>query len=190
MAYVVYNGDVTKLREDPSYLANLREAARLVAVSWAWDLERAEPIQNPSEGQHWSNKVIRLFKIHRSMTLFKLNPEAESLRIFADHLVQNGHKLIYRSRDLGKEILKKSCLDDFDYPTAVDQLQAVIKDSGLEAPVVLKLFKLFNELTDFEYKKGLAPEETFLGKLSAFANGFTDDCADLTADIHDNLEDR
>lgn len=48
-SWVVYEGDVAELVKDVAYIKNYLRGAKLLALSWGWDLYNRKNIPNPSE---------------------------------------------------------------------------------------------------------------------------------------------
>eukprot|EP01059_Diplonema_ambulator_P013086 TRINITY_DN2360_c0_g1_i1.p1 TRINITY_DN2360_c0_g1~~TRINITY_DN2360_c0_g1_i1.p1 ORF type:complete len:191 (+),score=74.50 TRINITY_DN2360_c0_g1_i1:55-627(+) len=88
--YNVFENDVRELQGDAEYMANYREAVRLVVRAWGWDIDRAEPVTPFEQTMGWTHWDVRLAKITRSLWLFEQRDYLESIQTFARHLKPNG----------------------------------------------------------------------------------------------------
>ena len=81
----VLRGDVAELRADAEWAARYRESVALVARAWAWDVERARPVEGAqaARGQAWTHWDVRLAKIVRSLWLFECDELMLSMQKFA-----------------------------------------------------------------------------------------------------------
>ena len=100
MQYVVFEGEIQTLREDPVFLDRYRRGVSLVAASWGWDVWKAEYIADPKPGQSWHDWPVRLFKAARSVQLFSEAALFESLKKYASDLIRQGHNMSYGGKDL------------------------------------------------------------------------------------------
>ena len=104
-AWTVYSGDIDQLIGTPGFLADYLEGARILLLSWGWDLETRRFIDDPDPDQDWQDWPIRLEKCGRSLWLFA-QQGAEgaaraygSVREYATVLVARGISMRYRDRD-------------------------------------------------------------------------------------------
>lgn len=100
MQYVVFEGEIQTLREDPVFLDRYRRGVSLVAASWGWDVWKAEYIADPKPGQSWHDWPVRLFKAALSVQLFSEAALFESLKKYASDLIRQGHNMSYGGKDL------------------------------------------------------------------------------------------
>ena len=99
--WVVYEGEIASLLRDASFMQRYKRGVELVAASWDWNLPARSFIANPQPGQSWHNWPIRLYKAAQSVRLFGLDDAFESLRAYAQYLINNGETFIYNGRGLG-----------------------------------------------------------------------------------------
>ncbi|OGD56865.1 hypothetical protein A3K78_01245 [Candidatus Bathyarchaeota archaeon RBG_13_52_12] len=100
-AWTVYEGDVAELVKDEVYIRNYLRGAELLSLSWGWDLYRGSYIGGPHRDQGWQGWSIRLYKASKSLKLFGFSHLFESLRAYANDLMDNGERMEYNVRDLG-----------------------------------------------------------------------------------------
>jgi hypothetical protein len=100
-AWTVYEGDVAELVKDEAYIRNYLRGAELLALSWGWDLNKRNYIVGPHGDQSWQGWPIRLYKASKSLKLFGFNHLFESLRAYANDLMDNGESMEHNGRDLG-----------------------------------------------------------------------------------------
>ncbi len=98
--YTLNDEAVSVLRNDPEFISNLVEAARLLLLSWGWDLESRRLIDDPEPNQAWADWPIRLYKCHDSLIIFGQRMYAESVFEFARSLRLKGKSFEYSNRDL------------------------------------------------------------------------------------------
>jgi len=114
-AYTVYTGDVAELKKDPDYIKNYLRGVELLALSWGWDLYKAEYVSNPHEDQKWANWPIRLYKATFSLQLFGFKEEYESMRKYALDLIKKGVSMTYNTDSFfGGRDLAPSYRQSFD----------------------------------------------------------------------------
>jgi len=99
-AWVVSEGDVQELKQDPKYLTNYLRGVELLALSWGWDLRRKTYVPNPMPDQRWQEWPIRLYKVSKSLKLFGFEEQFESMRKYANDLIQKGECMQYGNKDL------------------------------------------------------------------------------------------
>lgn len=100
MKYVVFEGEIAELKQDPVFVEKYLAGVRLVAASWGWDLLGCRYIEHPQPGQSWHHWPVRLFKAAQSVRLFGYEDYFASLKIFALDLIQMGEKMEYNGWDL------------------------------------------------------------------------------------------
>ena len=71
--FTVYEGDIIELKKDSTYIENYLCGAKLLALSWGWDLEKREHIQHPTADQKWQHWPIRLYKASKSLTYLTIS---------------------------------------------------------------------------------------------------------------------
>jgi hypothetical protein len=99
-SWVVYEGDVAELVKDAAYIKNYLRGAELLALSWGWDLYKRKNIPNPQRDQSWQGWSIRLYKSSKSLKLLGFNHIFESMKVFANELIDKGENMDYNGRDL------------------------------------------------------------------------------------------
>jgi hypothetical protein len=99
-AWVVYDEDIAELKKDEKYISNYLRGVELLALSWSWNLEKEEFVNIPEPGQGWANWPIRLYKCSKSLQLFGFEKEFNSMRKYANTLIQSGTNMHYNGRDL------------------------------------------------------------------------------------------
>ena len=102
LKWTVHEGDVEELERDPEFVKNYLRGVELQALAWGWDLNKAEYVQNPHPDQRWSNWPIRLWKCASSLRLFGFTVEFESMKKYAQHLINAGKDFHYRNRGLAE----------------------------------------------------------------------------------------
>eukprot|EP00931_Biecheleriopsis_adriatica_P000384 TRINITY_DN100407_c0_g1_i1.p1 TRINITY_DN100407_c0_g1~~TRINITY_DN100407_c0_g1_i1.p1 ORF type:complete len:296 (-),score=70.67 TRINITY_DN100407_c0_g1_i1:54-896(-) len=80
--------DVEALRSDSEWLDGYREAVRLVATAWGWDVDSACRIDPLAPGMGYTGWDVRLAKICRSLFLFEQESELSSMQKFAREVQQ------------------------------------------------------------------------------------------------------
>ena len=100
--WVVYEGEIASLLGDASFMQRYKRGVELVAASWGWNLPAHSFIASPHPGQSWHNWPIRLYKAAQSVKLFGLADTFESLRAYAQYLINNGETFIYNGRELSE----------------------------------------------------------------------------------------
>ena len=98
--WVVYDYEVNELKKDPVYVKNYLRGVELLLRAWGWDLYNEQLIENPAVHQSWSNWPIRLYKCGSSLQLFGFTKEFESVKKYAQYLMEQGHSFAYNNRDL------------------------------------------------------------------------------------------
>jgi len=93
--------DVAKLVDEEAYIRNYLRGAELLSLSYVWDLYRGSYIVGPHRDQGWQGWPIRLYKASKSLKLFGFSHLFESLRAYANDLMDNGERMEYNVRDLG-----------------------------------------------------------------------------------------
>eukprot|EP01126_Amoeba_proteus_P012229 TRINITY_DN15026_c0_g1_i4.p1 TRINITY_DN15026_c0_g1~~TRINITY_DN15026_c0_g1_i4.p1 ORF type:complete len:380 (+),score=61.02 TRINITY_DN15026_c0_g1_i4:90-1229(+) len=88
--YNVLEDDVKELCGDQEWLSNYLESIGWVAKSWAWDIQRAQPVLDRQPGMEWDNWDVRLAKIIRSLWLFDQGKYMKSMQQFARTIAPNG----------------------------------------------------------------------------------------------------
>eukprot|EP00928_Gymnodinium_smaydae_P070178 TRINITY_DN54089_c0_g1_i1.p1 TRINITY_DN54089_c0_g1~~TRINITY_DN54089_c0_g1_i1.p1 ORF type:complete len:324 (-),score=41.28 TRINITY_DN54089_c0_g1_i1:222-1166(-) len=110
--------DVDTLRCDASWIAGYREAVRLCAAAWGWDLLAATRLDPPQLGMGYSGKArkdVRLAKICRSLYLFEEDALLRSMQAFARDVqrVEKQGERFYHKRVILDELLH------FDLPRRI-----------------------------------------------------------------------
>jgi len=100
MAYVVYEGDIAELKQDPAYITRYLRGVELLMLAWGWDLAKQQPIPDPQPGQQWSRWPIRLHKAASSVLLFGFPDVFAALQAYAKTLIDAGESFAYNGRDL------------------------------------------------------------------------------------------
>jgi hypothetical protein len=100
-AWTVYEGDVVELMNDEAYIRNYLRGVELLSLSWGWDLYNRNYIAGPQGDQSWQGWPIRLYKASKSLKLFGFDHLFESLRTYANDLMDNGESMEYNGRNLG-----------------------------------------------------------------------------------------
>ncbi len=100
LKYVVYEGEVAELKKDDAFIDKYVLGVQLVSASWGWDLQTKTYIANPKTEQRWHNWPIRLYKAAQSVKLFGYDDLFDSLKIYAQDLMNQGKVLEYNGRDL------------------------------------------------------------------------------------------
>lgn len=98
--WVVYEGEIVRLKEDLSYMQKYHRGLDLLAAAWGWDLGEQSYIADPLPAQTWHNWPIRLYKAAYSARLFGENPAFESYKEYARLLRAAGESFAYNGRDL------------------------------------------------------------------------------------------
>jgi hypothetical protein len=99
-AWVVYEGDIAELVKDEVYIRNYLRGAELLTLSWGWDLYKSKHVPSPQRDQSWQGWPIRLYKASKSLKLFGFNHLFESMKAYANDLIDNGENMEYKGRDL------------------------------------------------------------------------------------------
>ncbi len=99
-AWTVYEGDVQELKKDDQYIQNYLQGVDLLATSWGWDISAQAYIVNAHPDQKWQNWPIRLYKCAKSLKLFGCASQFESMKKYANDLMQQGKGMTYNHRDL------------------------------------------------------------------------------------------
>jgi len=94
--YSVYEEEIYELKKEPEFIREYLHGAELLACSWGWDLNHSSYIDNPDQEQCWQNWPIRLKKAIHSLFLFHYPKQAESLLVYANALIKQGHNWEYR----------------------------------------------------------------------------------------------
>ena len=100
-AWTVYEGDVAELVNDEAYILNYLRGVELLSLSWGWDLYYRSYVAGPQGDQSWQGWPIRLYKASKSLKLFGFDHLFESLRTYANDLMDNGESMEYNGRNLG-----------------------------------------------------------------------------------------
>jgi hypothetical protein len=98
--WVVYEGEIARLKEDAEFIQKYRRGLELLAASWGWDLQAQSCIVDPLPAQSWHNWPIRLYKAAYSARLFGEDKAFESYREYARLLKSSGVSFAYNGRDL------------------------------------------------------------------------------------------
>ncbi|MGD0803600.1 MAG: hypothetical protein ABSA11_05950 [Candidatus Bathyarchaeia archaeon] len=99
-AWTVYDGDIAELVKDEAYIRNYLRGVELLALSWGWNLANGLYVTNFDEDQVWQDWPIRLYKASKSLKLFGFDRLFESLRTYANDLMNKGESFEYNGRDL------------------------------------------------------------------------------------------
>lgn len=83
--WAVTDAEVVQLKESALFMKHYREAVRLMALSWAYDIDTGVFIDNPASGQKWNNYVIRMDKLGQSLKLFGEMQRFNNLVKFRNH---------------------------------------------------------------------------------------------------------
>jgi hypothetical protein len=83
--YSVSKNAINKL-QDEDFLQELYQLAELHLKYRGWDLELAEPVEQPSSDINWENSAQIIYQIWRSLYAFNLREEAGSVSKFAKRL--------------------------------------------------------------------------------------------------------
>jgi hypothetical protein len=100
-AWTVYEGDVAELMNDEAYIRNYLRGVELLSLSWGWGLYNRNYVAGPQGDQSWQGWPIRLYKASKSLKLFGFDHLFESLRTYANDLMDNGESMEYNGRNLG-----------------------------------------------------------------------------------------
>jgi Macro domain len=100
-AWTVYEGDIAELKKDAEYIQKYLNGARLLALSWGWDMDQQSLVANPKPAQRWQRWPIRLYKAAKSLKLFGFVTQFESMKKYANGLMAKGESLLYHGRGLG-----------------------------------------------------------------------------------------
>ena len=98
--YVVFEGEITELKKDETFLEGYVKGAKLVSASWGWDLKYCEKLKNHLPGQSWHQWPVRLYKAALSVKLFGYDELFFSLQTFALDLISKGEGFVFNGRDL------------------------------------------------------------------------------------------
>jgi hypothetical protein len=86
--------------KDEAYIRNYLRGVELLALSWGWNLANGLYVTNFDEDQVWQDWPIRLYKASKSLKLFGFDRLFESLRTYANDLMNKGESFEYNARDL------------------------------------------------------------------------------------------
>lgn len=100
LMWTVYEGEITELKMDSSFLEGYRRGVTLVAASWGWDLANQSHLVDPKPGQSWHRWPVRLYKAVYSVKLFSYLDLFESLRKYARELIEQGEPISYAGYNL------------------------------------------------------------------------------------------
>lgn len=99
-AYTVFDDEIAELKSDPDWIAGYLRGVELLSLAWGWSLRDAAPVITPDPGQQWARWPIRLWKAATSLRLFGFTKEFESLRRYAQTLLDRGEPFSWQGRDL------------------------------------------------------------------------------------------
>lgn len=100
MKWVIYEYEITQLKEDVSFLENYCKGVELVSSSWGWDIRNKTYILHPKPGQNWHHWPVRLYKAASSAKLFEYEELFDSLKLYAQELMNHGESISYNGKDL------------------------------------------------------------------------------------------
>ena len=98
--WTVYAGDVEALKQDPEFVRDYLRGVELLMASWGWNLKAQDYLPDPAADQRWQDHPVRLFKAARSLKLFSFEREFESLKKYAQRLMEQGKSMTYGRHDL------------------------------------------------------------------------------------------
>lgn len=102
--FSVPNQNIQCLKENLNFLADYRELAGNVYLSWGWNLTSLEPLKESSVHQAWNNNSIRLYKSIKSFSLFAQIDLLRSALQFFYALGSTESSFVYCGRNLSQEI--------------------------------------------------------------------------------------
>ncbi|CAF1156708.1 unnamed protein product [Didymodactylos carnosus] len=89
--YQLTDDNITELQTNEKFISDLRQCAKLVCLSWGWDIDEKELCQITDEHQKWAYWPVRLYKIGRCMFIFDQEDYYQSLKQYAI-FIQNNKK--------------------------------------------------------------------------------------------------
>ena len=104
--YTVTAEALAELQNDAEFIGSLQKAAKLLFLSWGWDIHKRDFVDDPDPDQAWADWPIRLAKCNRSLKLFELSELVESTVIYSTWLLDRGESFSYNGRDLYPEIIE------------------------------------------------------------------------------------
>lgn len=99
-AWTVYEGEVFELKQDSQYIERYLRGVTLLGLSWGWDILQQDYIPNPKHDQTWQDWPVRLYKAAKSVKVFGFDTYFESLKKYANILMQEGVEMSYGRHDL------------------------------------------------------------------------------------------
>jgi hypothetical protein len=98
-AYTVYEAEVLELKKDDDFINNYLRGVELLLLSWGWDLERRCFVENPGTSQCWADWPIRIYKCGCSLLLFGFDGVFQSVKMYAEYLINEGKYFWYDGKD-------------------------------------------------------------------------------------------
>jgi hypothetical protein len=98
-AYTVYEAEVLELKNDELFVKNYLRGVELLLLSWGWDLKQQRLVENPGQYQKWANWPIRLYKCGCSLLLFGFEDIFQSVKMYAQLLIEQGFDFWYDGKD-------------------------------------------------------------------------------------------
>ncbi len=155
-SYKLTANDVKKLSVNADFIKNLRRSAELVLLGFGWDIKQNNFVSNKSKDQTWTNNVPRLYKIGRSLLLFRQLDYYQSVESMAKALKNKSVKLIYGA--YGADILDMWNRDKAD-DNKSNQLEKTIlpfdEDKQYKISKLLETYmkRIINKLVPNEHKE-------------------------------------
>lgn len=104
-ACTLYSDEIEQMHKDEAFIQRHALGAKLLLLSWGWDVFAGAVVSDPAPGQAWAKWPIRLSKCARSMWLFGQVEQYESCVEYAKYLKAKGTSFEYRGRDLFNDIV-------------------------------------------------------------------------------------
>lgn len=99
-AYSIWEYETEILQQDALFMTEFIRGAVLLMLSWGWDLQQQNFIQNPEKHQVWQNWAIRLYKCARALKQLGFEKEFQSVRKFALFWIEKGSDFTFYGKDL------------------------------------------------------------------------------------------
>ncbi|MGI9197250.1 MAG: opioid growth factor receptor-related protein [Candidatus Nanopelagicales bacterium] len=105
-AWTVYPDEIDDLAATAGFLDDYLDGARILLLSWGWEVASRRLVDDPAPDQDWQDWPIRLEKCGRSLWLFSQQGLAAageaygSVREYATLLMARGVNMHYRDRNV------------------------------------------------------------------------------------------
>lgn len=101
-AYSVFAEEIALLNADDAFMQRWRRGIEIMTFAWGWELAKAReiPRSQRAAGQDWADWPIRLWKMTRSAQLLGEDAIFQSLRVYGQQLIKEGHKFTFGNNDL------------------------------------------------------------------------------------------